>query len=81
MPFGESLIWILLFRNAHSRITPVLRLRNAAKFLGKDFPSELVSLPDPCTTTKLADCIEEEALSLAIEASVVAKVVHPKRRS
>jgi hypothetical protein len=63
----------LCFRSyAHSRITQLLRLRDAAKFLGKNFPPELVSLSEPCTT-KLADCIEEEALSLAIEASVVAK--------
>jgi hypothetical protein len=63
----------LCFRSyAHSRITELLRLRDAAKFLGTNFPPELVSLAEPCTT-KLADCIEEEALTLAIEASVVAK--------
>jgi hypothetical protein len=51
---------------AHSRITQLLRLHAAIKFLGKDFPSELASIStEPCMM-KLADCIKDEALLLAI---------------
>jgi hypothetical protein len=57
---------------AHARVTQLLRLCDASEFFGIDILAELVSLSDPCTTD-LADCIEEEAMSLALEANVVAK--------
>jgi hypothetical protein len=47
-------------------------LRDATKFVGTDILAELVSLSKPCEID-LADCIEEEALLLALDANVVAK--------
>jgi hypothetical protein len=41
-------------------------------FVGTDILSELASLSEPCKTD-LADCIEEEALLLALDANVVAQ--------
>mmetsp|Transcript_526 Transcript_526/g.1614 ORF Transcript_526/g.1614 Transcript_526/m.1614 type:complete len:278 (-) Transcript_526:114-947(-) len=57
---------------AHSRITQLLRLHNAAKLVEDDILKELASLSKPCKTEQV-DCIKEEALSLALEAKVVAK--------
>ena len=57
---------------AHSRITQLLRLRGAAKFASDELLGGLVSLSKDCKTD-MAECITEEALSLALEANVVVK--------
>jgi hypothetical protein len=59
---------------AHSRITQLLHLRDAAKLLGDGVIEPVVSLIKPCPKEKsLADCLEEEALSLALEANIVTR--------
>ena len=55
---------------AHSRITQLMQLRDAAELLGDNVLEPVVFLVKPCTGS-LVDCIEQEALSLAIEANVV----------
>ena len=48
--------------------------RDAAKLLGDEVLAPVVYLTQPCEApTSLADCIEQEALSLALHASVVAE--------
>ena len=66
---------------AHARITQLLRLGEAAKFVkNDDLIAELVKLSEPCNNKKdingnynIAKCIEKEALNLALEAKVVVK--------
>ena len=66
---------------AHARITQLLRLGEAAKFVkNDDLIAELVKLSEPCNNEKdingnynIAKCIEKEALDLALEAKVVVK--------
>ena len=59
---------------AHARITQLLRMHDAANFLGNDIIKSLVTLTDAnCKEKDFADCIKAEALNLAIKANVVAK--------
>ncbi|CAB9520302.1 trypsin inhibitor heavy chain H4 [Seminavis robusta] len=59
---------------AHSRITQLLHLRDVALLLGDPVVEPVVSLTNPCNgTTSLADCIKEEALSLALKAQLVTR--------
>lgn len=57
---------------AHSRITQLMHWRDAAELLGDEVLEPVVFLVNPCAG-KLVDCIEQEALSLAIKANVVAE--------
>lgn len=58
---------------AHSRITQLMRLRDAADLVEDSILKDLASLMKPCEEEHFADCIENEALGLALEAGVVAK--------
>mmetsp|Transcript_17403 Transcript_17403/g.36455 ORF Transcript_17403/g.36455 Transcript_17403/m.36455 type:complete len:828 (+) Transcript_17403:125-2608(+) len=59
---------------AHSRISQLVRMREAAEFLGDDIVKSLLNLADSnCKEEEFSDCIKAEALDLAIEANVVAK--------
>jgi len=75
-PSSSSSTGSLCFQSyAHSRITELLRLRDAANIVPASILTDLVSLTKPCEIVvgerDFADCIEDEALSLAIEAKVV----------
>jgi hypothetical protein len=72
LPTSESMNSLCFQSYAHSRITQLLRLREAAKFAGDDLIADLVSLSEICTTN-LTYCMKEEALSLALDANVVVK--------
>jgi len=60
---------------AHTRITQLLHLRDVATLLGDGVVEPIVSLAEPCDKEKmtLAECIEQEALSLALRAKVVTR--------
>ncbi len=59
---------------AHSRITQLVRMQEAAEFLGNDIVKSLVTLVNSnCKEEEFSDCIKDEALDLAIKANVVAK--------
>ena len=58
---------------AHDRITQLLRLYDASDFLGDDLVKRLVTLSSECTEDKFAKCVRAEALSVAVEANIVAK--------
>ena len=59
---------------AHSRVSELLHFRDVARLLGGDVLKPVVTLTKPCGKDKLlADCIEEEALGLAIEANIVVR--------
>ena len=58
---------------AHARIAHLLRLYDATKLLGSDneIINDLVILTEECQDKELADCIQAEALALALKANVV----------
>jgi hypothetical protein len=60
---------------AHERITQLLRLRDAAQFMESNVIAALVNLVDTTCDTKklLPECLEAEALKLAIKGNVVVK--------
>ena len=60
---------------AHARVTQLMRLYEASKFIDHDIILELVTLanPDGCDEEEKVDCIKAEALALALEANLVAK--------
>ena len=60
---------------AHARITQLMNLRDVATELGDYVVEPVVTLSKKCnrTNTTLATCIEQEALSLAMEARLVAR--------
>lgn len=60
---------------AHARVTQLMRLYEASKFIDHDTILELVTLanPDGCEEKEKVDCIKAEALALALEANLVAK--------
>jgi len=60
---------------AHARVTQLMRLYEASKFIDHNIVLELVTLanPDDCDEEEKVDCIKAEALALALEANLVAK--------
>jgi len=60
---------------AHARVTQLMRLYEASKFIDHDLILELVSLahPEGCDEEQQVDCIKVEALALALDAKLVAK--------
>jgi len=60
---------------AHARVTQLMRLYEASKFIDHHIILELVTLanPEDCDEEKKVDCIKAEALALALEANLVAK--------
>ena len=69
---SESKNSLCLQSYAHSRITQLLHLRDAAQFASDELLNKLLSLRETCKTY-MAECIEEEALPLALEANIVVK--------
>jgi len=60
---------------AHARVTQLMRLYEASKFIDHDLILELVKLANPegCDEEQRVECIKREALALALEAKLVAK--------
>jgi len=60
---------------AHARITQLMRLYEASKFVNHDILWEFATLTDPegCDAEEKVECIKAEALALALEANLVAK--------
>ncbi|KAL7489133.1 hypothetical protein ACHAW6_014760 [Cyclotella cf. meneghiniana] len=59
---------------AHARVSQLVRLSEAADFLGDKVLKSLVTLADPsCKEEHFVTCIEQEAVHLAIDAKIVAK--------
>jgi len=59
---------------AHSRITQLLHYRDATNLLGDEVMAPVVTLVEACPKFEsLAECIEKEALNLALEAKVVVR--------
>ena len=59
---------------AHARVSQLVRLSDAAEFLGDKLLKSLVTLVDRnCKEEKFVDCIKKEALNLAVDAQIVAK--------
>jgi len=59
---------------AHARVSQLVRLSEAADFLGDNVLKSLVTLADPsCKDEHFVKCIEQEALHLALDAKIVAK--------
>mmetsp|Transcript_55600 Transcript_55600/g.62214 ORF Transcript_55600/g.62214 Transcript_55600/m.62214 type:complete len:174 (+) Transcript_55600:403-924(+) len=60
---------------AHARVTQLMRLYEASKFIDHDLILELVKLvnPEGCDEEQRVECIKREALALALEAKLVAK--------
>lgn len=58
---------------AHARISQLLRLKDLANLVGDETLKKAVGLREPCEKDeKMSECIEEEALAVALEAGVVA---------
>merc|ERR1711933_373918 len=57
------------------RVTQLMRLYEASKFVDNNIIMELVNLANPqeCVEEERVECIKAEALGLAIEANLVAK--------
>jgi len=60
---------------AHARVTQLIRLYEASKFVNHDILWEFATLTDPegCDAEEKVECIKAEALALALEANLVAK--------
>ena len=58
---------------ASDRITQLMRLHEAADFIGDDLTKTFVVLKNDCKSDKFRDCVRQEALDLAIEANLVVK--------
>jgi len=72
LPFKAS----LCFQSyAHDRVTQLMRLYEASRFVDHNLVMELVNLanPEDCKEEKRVECIKAEALGLALEANLVVK--------
>jgi len=70
----ESASSSLCFQSyASDRITQLMRLHEAADFIGDDLSKNFVILKNDCKSEKFRDCVKQEALDLAIEANLVVK--------
>jgi len=70
----ESASSSLCFQSyASDRITQLMRLYEAADFIGDDLTKNFVILKNDCKSEKFRDCVKQEALDLAIEANLVVK--------
>jgi len=70
----ESVSSSLCFQSyASDRITQLMRLYDAAEFIGDYATKQFVVLKNDCKSDKFRDCIKQEALDLAIEANLVVK--------
>ena len=70
----ESLSSSLCFQSyASDRITQLMRLYEAAEFIGDDTTKQFVVLKNACKSDKFRDCVKQEALDLAIKANLVVK--------
>jgi len=70
----ESASSSLCFQSyASDRITQLMRLHEAADFIGDDLTKNFVILKNDCKSEKFRDCVKQEALDLAIEANLVVK--------
>jgi len=60
---------------AHARVTQLMRLYEASEFIDHNILLEFVTLanPDDCDAAEKVECLKAEALTLALEAKMVAK--------